>query len=91
MLPVALVVHSFETGRALCVGPEDWPSASRTAPLEERPFALLEDRPGGLEGPGVRNLLQRAAEGMWGLLLEDSLSRKHGCRYRLPVSGIRMS
>ena len=37
---------------------DDWPSASRTATLEERPFALLEDRPGGLEGPETsqRNL-----------------------------------
>jgi len=30
---------------------EDRPSALRIAALEDRPFALLEDRPVGLEGP----------------------------------------
>jgi len=32
---------------------KDRPPALRTAALEERPFALLEDRPGGLEAPGA--------------------------------------
>ena len=41
---------------------KDRPPALRIATLEERPFALLEDRPVGLEGPETsqRNLDSRS-------------------------------